>query len=443
MGEKKVKMPEKGIPRDQVLKELDGLHKNDADWKKGRTWSLVYYAGDEHADFLKAAYANYMSENGLSPVAFPSLKKFEAEVVSMTADMLGGDDKVAGTMTGGGTESILMAVKTYRDRAREKKPDIKVPEMVLPDSAHPAFEKAAHYFDVKSARIPVGPDFRADTAAMKAAINENTILLVGSAPCYPHGVVDPIPDLAAIALESGLPLHVDSCLGGYLLPFVKRLGYPVPDYDFRVKGVTSISADAHKYGYAAKGASVVLYRNSDLRRYQFCIFTDWSGGIYGSPSMAGSRPGGSIAAAWATLRAFGQDGYMNNAERIMKTTTALIEGINGIPGLRVLGKPAMSVFAFASDEVDAYAVADAMEAREWHMDRQADPLSLHLMVSLAHENVVDDFLKDLRESVEFVRANPKEASKGAAAMYGMMATLPDRGMVKDFVFEFLDSLYTV
>lgn len=443
MGEQKVKIPEKGIPRDEVLKELDGLHEKDADWKNGRTWSLVYYAGEEHSDFLKAAYSKYMSENGLSPLAFPSLRKFEAEVTAMTADMLGGDDKVAGTMTGGGTESIMMAVKAYRQWARAKKPHVKTPEMVIPASAHPAFEKASHYFDVKSVRVPVRGDFKADPEAMFARVNENTIMLAGSAPGYPQGVVDPIVEIAAIAKEKGLPMHVDSCLGGYLLPYVKRLGCPVPDYDFRVPGVTSISADVHKYGFAGKGASVILYRNANWRRWQFYVYSDWSGGIYGSPSMAGTRPGGGLAAAWATLRAFGQDGYLKNAEQIMKTTKKLMDGVNAIPGLRVLGKPEMSVFAFASDEVDIYAVGDALEARGWHMDRQPEPLALHLMVALVHEKVADDFLMDLRESVDYVRANPSEASKGAAAMYGMMATLPDRGMVKEFILEFLDSLYTV
>lgn len=445
MADKKVKLPAEGVSRKDILSMMDAMREKDADWHEGRTWSLVYHAGDEHTGFLKEAYAKFFSENGLNPMAFPSLKRFEAEVLSMAAHMLHGDAAVAGTMTSGGTESILMAVKTYRQWARATKKHIKEPEMILPLSVHPAFEKAAHYFDVKAVHIPVRDDFRADVDAARAAINENTILMVGSAPSYPQGVVDPIPELAAVAQEHGLGFHVDSCLGGFLLPFVKKLGYPIPDFDFSVPGVTSMSADIHKYGFAAKGASVVIYKSEKLRKHQFFVYADWPGGLYASPSMAGTRPGGSIAAAWAAMNAMGESGYLDNARRIMKTTEALQKGVGAIPGLTVLGKPDMSVFAFTSTEkaVDTYAVADALEARGWHMDRQHNPVCLHLMVSLSHEKIVDEFLGDLTASVEYVRANPSAATSGTAPMYGMMATLPDRGSVKEFALQFMDGLYNV
>ncbi len=442
MAEKKVKIPENGINREEILRELEDIHKGDANWKEGRTWSLVYYAGEEHNEFLKKVYNTFFSENGLNPMAFPSLKRFEAEVLSMSADMLGGDDRVVGAMTTGGTESILMAVKTYREWGKAKK-KIEKPEMVLPISAHPAFEKAAHYFSVKPVHYAVGEDYRADVAAARECINENTVLLVGSAPSYPHGVVDPIPELAALALEKEIGMHVDSCLGGYLLPFVKKLGYPIPDYDFRAPGVTSISADVHKYGFAAKGASVVLYKNAALRRHQFFVYPDWPGGLYGSPSMTGTRPGGSIAAAWAALRAFGVDGYMKNAEKIMNITIKLRDGVAAVPGVKIIGKPDMSVFAFTTDEVDVFAVADELEKRGWHIDRQQSPNCLHVMVTLAHEHISDQFVSDLKSSVEYLKENPTAAKQGSAPMYGMMATIPDRGMVKEFALEFLDSLYTV
>jgi glutamate/tyrosine decarboxylase-like PLP-dependent enzyme len=434
-------MPSRGVPRDEILREMDELHTGDANWKAGRTWSLVYYAGEEHLEFLKAAYTKFFSENGLSPVAFPSLKKFESEVVSMTAGMLGDTGEVAGSMTTGGTESILMAIKTHRQWFRDTHPEITRPEMILPESSHPAFVKAAHYFDVVPVRIPLRDDFRADVAATRQAINKNTIMLVGSAPSYPYGVVDPIADLSEVALEHSIGLHVDSCLGGFLLPFMKKLGYPVPDFDFSVPGVTSISADLHKYGFSAKGASTVLYRNLQLRRYQFFTFTDWCGGVYASPTMTGTRPAGAIAAAWATLMAIGEDGYMRNAERIMNTTKSLIDGINAIPGLHVLGKPDMSVFAFTSDEVNMFAVGDVMQERGWHLDRQQNPNALHIMVTMAHENVVDEFLAELAQAVERVRANPDADSEGMAPIYGMMATMPDRGMVKNFVLEAMDDMF--
>jgi sphinganine-1-phosphate aldolase len=441
MSRERVQLPAKGIPRDQVLATMDEARKDDANWKDGRTWSLVYYAGEEHTNFLKAAYTKFFSENGLSPMAFPSIKKFEKEVVSMTAEMLGGDEEVVGTMTSCGTESILMAVKTHRDWFRSTHPEITRPEMVLPATAHPAFEKAAHYFDVISVRVPVRDDFRADVEAMRSAINKNTIMMVGSAPQYPHGKVDPIAELAAVASEKKIGLHVDSCLGGFLLPFAKKLGYPIPDFDFSVPGVTSISADVHKYGFAAKGASTVLYRNAEIRRHQFFVYADWCGGLYASPTMAGTRPAGSIAAAWAAMKAIGEDGYLRNAKQIMETAKTLMKGINAIPGLYILGKPDMSVYSFASDEIDVFALGDAMDARGWHLDRQQKPSSLHMMVTVAHGQVVDHFLSDLKKSVEDVRANPSAVTEGSAPMYGMMATVPDRGMVRDFVLETMDGIF--
>jgi len=441
MSASDVRLPEKGIPREEVLKQMEALHEGDANWKDGRTWSLVYHAGDEHSNFLKAAYTQFFSENGLSPLAFPSLQKFEQEVISMTAKMLGGDDEVTGSMTCGGTESILMAVKAHRHWFRADRPEIKEPEMVLPETAHPAFEKAAHYFDVKSVRIPANDDFLADVKAMEQAINDNTIMMVGSAIQYPQGIVDPITELAEVASKHKIGMHVDACLGGFLLPFVKKLGYPIPDFDFSVPGVTSMSADVHKYGFAAKGASTVMYRNTELRRHQFFVYADWCGGIYASPTMTGTRPAGSIAAAWAAMKAMGEDGYLRNAEQIMNTTKALIDGVNATPGLYVLGKPDMSVFAFASDEVDMFAVADAMEERGWHMDRQPAPPALHIMVALTHAKVVNQFLSDLNESVQYVRENPSASSEGSAPMYGMMATAPDRGMIRDFILETMDGIF--
>lgn len=439
-----MQIPEHGIARQQILNDMQALRIDDADWQSGHTWSLVYKASEEHTQFLKEAYGTLFSENGLNPIAFPSLRQFEAEVVRMTATMLNGDAAVAGTMTSGGTESLLMAVKTYRDWGRATK-GIEHPNMVLPRTAHAAFGKAAHYFGVEPIWVDIAPDLRADVAAMQAAVTRDTVLVVGSAPSYPHGMIDPIVELAAVAMERGIGMHVDACLGGFLLPWVERLGYPIPPFDFRVAGVTSMSADVHKYGYAAKGASTVLYRTAGLRRYQFHVTTGWPGGIYASPSMAGTRPGGAIAAAWAALRAMGQDGYLTIAQEIMSAAHRLIDGVSAIDGVRVLGTPPASVFAFESDsaDVDIYAVGDALEARGWHMDRQIAPASLHVMVtSPAHGEVADEFLADLSASVEYVRRNPAASQQGQAALYGMMTTLPDPTMVDEVVLQMLDGLYS-
>ena len=432
-----MQFPEKGTSHEEITSHLNDAIARDADWRGGKIFSLVYFAGDEVAEVLKEAYTTAFYTNGLGPAAFKSLKKFESEVISMTADLLHYPE-AAGNMTSGGTESILMAVKTARDWARAEK-GVTDPQVVVPITAHPAFDKAAHYLDVEIVHTPLRDDLRADVEAMRRAITENTVLLAGSAPCYPFGVIDPISDIAALAAERGLLCHVDACLGAYLLPFAARLGHSVPPWDFRVPGVTSISADLHKDGYSARGASVVLYRDRELRRHQFFAVSDWPGGLYGSPTLAGSRPGGAIAAAWAVLNFLGVEGYTRLARVIMETTAALIEGVNGISQLQVLGDPDMSVFAFASDSLDIYAVAEALDDTGWHPDRQQLPPSLHCMVTPVHEKIVQPFLSDLRRAARDV-AESGAASTGRAATYGMLDKMPDRGAVRNVVLDSIDRL---
>ncbi|MCH7836655.1 MAG: aspartate aminotransferase family protein [Chloroflexi bacterium] len=431
-----MKLPTAGKPHDELLAEMRALQDGDADWHSGKIWSLVYFAGDDVAEVLKEAYTTFLYTNGLSVAAFRSLQKLESEVIAMTAELLGGSEAV-GNMTSGGTESILMAIKTARDMARARRPDLSEPEMVLPVTAHPAFEKGAHYFSVKPVHIPVDEEFRADVEAARAAITDNTVLIVGSAPCYPYGTVDPIPELAALARERGIGCHVDACVGGFLLPFLRRLGYEVPPWDFGVPGVTSISADLHKYGYAARGSSTVMYRSKEVRRHQFFSYADWPGGLYGSPTMAGSRPGGAIAAAWAVMNYLGEEGYLRLARTVMDTAQKLKDGINAIPGLQVMGKPDASIFSFASDSVDIYAVADAMDSRGWHLDRQQMPPKLHLVVTPAHKEIAGQFLADLEDSTQSA-ATEGPTPGDRAAMYGMLGSLPDRGAVEKVIQDFLD-----
>lgn len=432
-------LPKSKRTKDEVLAELRGLRSEDARWKEGRTFSLVYYVDDEHSRLLKEAYGEFMAENGLSPLAFPSLRRMESEVISMAAGLFHGDDGVAGTMTTGGTESIMMAVKAARDWARKEK-GIARPELIAPLTVHPAFEKAAHYFDVEIRHAASGPDFRVDVREVERLITPSTALIVGSAPPYPHGVVDPISELAALAQSRGLLCHVDACLGGFFLPFARQLGRDIPPFDFEVPGVTSLSADLHKYGYAAKGASVVLYRNSELRRHQFFTYSGWPGGLYLSPSMTGTRPGGAIAAAWAVMHYLGEEGYLDHARRILATTDKLRAGINAIPGLRVLGAPHAGVFAFASDSLNVYELGDAMEARGWKLDRQQNPPALHCMITPAHERVADTLLEDLRECASKLAAG-EPAPEGSAAMYGMVGAIPERQQVEGFLLDFLDGVF--
>jgi glutamate/tyrosine decarboxylase-like PLP-dependent enzyme len=437
-----MKFPKTGMPRNQLTQRMEAMAQKDGDWKTGKTWSLVYYAGEEPLAVVKEAYNRFFSENGLNPMTFPSLRRFEQEVLAMAADLFHGDAEVAGAMTSGGSESILMAVKTARDWARANKPEVKSPEMLLPLSAHPAFEKAAHYFDVKAVHIPLAADFRADVDAARKLINPNTILVVGSAPAYPHGVMDPIPLLAALATEHKILCHVDACVGGYFLPFAEKLGRNIPPWDFRVPGVTSISADLHKYGFAAKGASTVLYKNRDLRRFQYFTYGDWPGGLYGSPSMTGTRPGGAIAAAWAALNYFGEEGYKKIADGVLKTTQVIHDGIRSIPGMRLMGEPVMGVFAFTSDDVDVYNLSDVMEAKGWKLDRQQRPPCLHMMVTPAHQEAAPRFIADLKAAVDGL-AKGTVTPEGSSAMYGMLGAMEEREGIGNIILDFMDGMDTL
>lgn len=446
----KLTLPSSGLPRREVLDKMVELKQADARWHEGRTFSLVYHQSDEHTAFLKQAFELFFSENALNPAAFSSLRRFENEVVAMVAGLLHGDAATTGTMSSGGTESIFLAIKTYRDRSRALHPEITRPEVILPITAHPAFDKAAQCLDVKLVPVPTDADFRVDLAAVRAALGPQTILLVGSAPAYPQGVIDPIVELAALAQERGIGMHVDACLGGFLLPFLDEIGHKVPPFDFAVPGVTSMSADLHKYGFTAKGASTILYRDAELRKYQFTVRSDWPGGLWGSTTLAGTRPGGPIACAWATLLAMGRDGYVRSARTIMETTRQLQEGIANIPGLRILGAPEMSVFSFGSSQgqgqddanfVNIFAVADAMEARGWHIDRQHRPNAMHLMITPAHASIVEPYLADLRSCVESVRQNPSLAEQGSAAAYGLITSIPEQGMAKELILQHMSELY--
>ena len=436
-------IPTKGIAHEELLETMRAYRDGDADWEAGRTWSLVYYAGEEHYDFIKKAYTLFFSENGLNPMAFRSLKRMEAEVVRMSADMLHGDDQVVGTMTSGGTESILMAVKAARERASVLKRLPIRPEIVAPQTIHPAFAKAAHYFGAKMRYVEVDDDFRVRVDALEQAVGPKTMLIAASAPQYPHGMIDPIEEIAAIAKDRGVPFHVDACFGGFILPWIEKLGHSLPLFDFRVDGVTSMSADCHKYGFAAKGASVVLYRDMSYLRHQFFVDTEFPGGIYASPSMAGSRPGGAIAAAWASMKALGESGYMKLAEEAMDAVKRLKEHLADIDELEILGSEHATIVTFASrdDDVDIYAMADQMQDRGWALDRQHKPASLHCTVNANNGAVIDDFAADLRDAVARVRANPELASEGDAAMYGMMAKIPVRSAVKMSVRKVMERLY--
>jgi len=404
-------IPEHGRSKDEILQLLASFKQRDLAWQSGRVLAYTYDPGKEADDVTKASYLMYLSENALDPTAYPSLVKLETDVVRMLINLVRGDDQVVGNLTSGGTESILLAIKTARDHARATKPHIKHPEFIVPRTAHSAFHKAAAYFDVKLVVAPFDPvTYRADVNAMRGLINENTILLVGSAPGYAHGVIDPIEDIAALAQEKGLLCHVDGCVGGIHLSFMRRMGYNLPAFDFSVPGVTSMSADMHKYGYSAKGASVVMYRNKSLRRHQ--IFACAASTTYAliNPTILSTKSGGPMAAAWAMLNYQGESGYRAIVQSVMDTTKRMIAGIREIPGLRVLGEPHMCMYSIASDDFNIYELADAMKDRNWYLQPQfsigGSPPNLHITVNLNSAAIVEPFLSDLRESVAEVKANP-------------------------------------
>jgi sphinganine-1-phosphate aldolase len=438
-------LPAQGLPRDEIIDLLGRLRQAEADhWEAGRASGAVYNGDQAHIDFVTRAYALHSQSNPLHPDIWPSASKFEAEIVAMTARMLHAEpgSDVCGTVTSGGTESILIAMKAYRDWARTEK-GIEKPEILAPSTAHAAFDKAAHYFGMSIRRLPVGKDFRADVEATRAAINPNTVVLVGSSPPYPHGIVDPIAELSELAAEAGLGFHTDGCLGGFLLPWIEKLGYPVPAFDFRLPGVTSISADTHKYGYAPKGTSVVLYRSHNLRRYQYFGVTDWPGGLYCTPTMAGSRPGGLSAACWASMLAMGENGYLEAARRIMDTAVWIRQQLDTIGELRILGDP-LFLLAFASDELDIYQLLEAMTRRGWGLNGLHLPPAAHLCLTLRHTlpGVREQFVSDLREVISWVKANPR-APSGVGPVYGMAAMPEMRGMVNEVLNWYMDTQYRV
>jgi glutamate/tyrosine decarboxylase-like PLP-dependent enzyme len=374
---------------------------------------------------------------------WPSATKYEAEIVSMVAHLLGADataDEICGTVSSGGTESILLAMKAYRDWARDRK-GITQPEMIMPVTAHAAFEKAAEFFNIKPIRIPVDQNYRADVAAARRALTRNTTVIVGSAPSFPHGMIDPIGELSEIARQHHVGFHTDACLGGFILPFAEKLGYNIPSFDFRLAGVTSLSVDTHKYGYAAKGTSVVLYRGRELRHYQYYTAADWPGGLYFSPTFAGSRPGALSAACWAALIVMGEQGYLDATKKILETAAQIRKGIEAIPDLRVLGDPLWAI-AFTSDALDIYRIMDFMAKYQWSLNGLHKPSALHLCVTLRHTQpgVADRFLADLQAAVDHVKTQPA-AHGGLAPIYGMAATVPFRGMVSELLKHYIDLLY--
>lgn len=402
-------LAEQGAPVDDVLAALAELRAADLPTHGGRTWAYVYDSGLAELDGLAHRAAEAVTGlNGLDPTVFPSLLAMENEVVAAAAALLGGGPATVGTVTSGGTESILLAVKA----ARDGRPDVGRPQLVAPVTAHAAFAKGAQYFGVELVPVAVDPvTFRPDPADVAAVITERTVLVVASAPSYAHGVIDPVADIAAIAAERGVRCHVDACIGGWVLPFWRRLGVDVPAFDLSVPGVTSLSVDLHKYAYAPKGTSVLLHRDAEQRRSQYFAFADWPGYSMINATMQSTKSAAPLAAAWAVLRHLGDEGYRRLAEQTLGATEELIAGVAAVDGLSVLGPPQASLVAFGADPSgpDLFVLADELTARGWYVQPQFAlgdlPVNLHLTVTAASAPKIEPFLADLRDAVTAARAH--------------------------------------
>ncbi|KAK6293411.1 hypothetical protein J4Q44_G00357370 [Coregonus suidteri] len=437
-------LPEQGLTQVEVLDRIREYQTlNEVDWEKGRVSGAVYWGDQTLTKLLVKVYGDFAWSNPLHPDLFPGVRKMEAEIVRMACTLFNGGPNSCGTVTSGGTESILMACKAYRDMAYER--GVKHPEIIAPVSVHAAFDKAANYFGMKLVHIPLDKKtLKVDVQAMRRAINKNTAMLVCSAPQFPHGIIDPIEEVGKLAVKYNLPLHVDACLGGFLIVFMAKANYPLAPFDFRVKGVTSISADTHKYGFAPKGSSVILYSDKKYRHYQYFVAPDWQGGIYASPSVAGSRPGGIIAACWATMMYMGEDGYIKTTKKIIDTARTIKTEIRKIDGVFVFGDPEVSVVAIGSDVFDIFRLSNALTSKGWNLNTLQYPSSIHICCTVLHTQggVAKQFISEVKEQVALILKNPNEKTTGMGAIYGMAQSIPDRSMVTEISCGFLDCLYS-
>jgi len=439
-------LPVDGWDREQVLRKMGDLSKNESErWKNGFVSGSVYHGGSDLLDIQAEAMKMYAVSNPLHADMWPSLTKYEAEIIAMTASLLnGGDESVCGSVTSGGTESIFMAVKAHRTWAKQTK-NITEPEILAPVNAHAAIDKACEVLGIKLIHIPIDESTsRVNADELRKRMSRDVIMIYSSAPSFPHGIIDPVEELSDIAREWGCGLHVDCCLGGFILPFLKSLGpnYALKEkFDFELSGVTSMSVDTHKYGYTAKGTSVVLYRNKEMRHHQFFAYPQWTGGLYITPTMAGSRNGSIIAAAWATMMHTGMTGYLDATKKIIDATREIRKGIEKIDELFVFGNPEAMVVAFGSKTIDVYRIGQSMNKKKWSLNMLQRPASAHICVTLPVSNNVSRFLQDLKDSIVELQ-DQKGKPAGSAPVYGVAAALPD-GPLVDVLNTFLDVVYKV
>uniref|UniRef100_A0A0N4ZSM4 sphinganine-1-phosphate aldolase n=1 Tax=Parastrongyloides trichosuri TaxID=131310 RepID=A0A0N4ZSM4_PARTI len=444
--EKKIfikEIPTKSMSYDEILTLANEyVEMSKFDVKGGKVSGTVYTdQSEEHLKLLSAIFYKYAFSNPLHPDVFPGVRKMEAEVVRMVLNLYHGDSETTGCMSSGGTESIILACFAYKNLAISK--GIENPVIVCPSTAHAAFDKAADLFGIRIRHVAVDKNQRVDIKAYKKAICNQTCMLVGSVPNFPSGTADNIVEIAELGLKYNIPVHVDACLGGMLIPFMEDAGYTLPLFDFRVPGVTSISCDLHKYGYAPKGSSVIMYKSSEYLHKQYFTVTDWSGGIYATPTIAGSRCGSSIAVAWATLLFIGKEEYVKRTRKIIESCKSIIEKVTKLNiGIDIFGDSNVSVVAFSSKNFNIYAISDVLNKKGWNLNALQNPDAIHfcLTYNQASDNVVNAFVSDLKEAVEEVNSDPNKGNKSkSAAIYGMAAQVPDKSLINEVTQIYLDA----
>lgn len=435
-------LPNRGLSETSIYEHLSSLAEvPHSEWEKGKVSGAVYHGGQDLIDIQSHAFHKFCVANQLHPDVFPGVRRMEAEVVSMVLKLFNAPETGVGGTSSGGTESLLLAclaAKTFG--ARQK--GITSPEMIIPVTAHAGFDKASYYLGIKLHHVPLGADYKVDVRAMERLINKNTVLLAGSAPNFPHGIIDDIEAIGSLGVKYDIPVHVDCCLGSFIVTYMSKAGFELPPFDFRVPGVTSISCDTHKYGFAPKGSSIIMYRNAKLREAQYYVNTDWVGGIYGSPTFAGSRPGALIVGCWATLLKMGDDGYTQSCKDIVTAARELKTEIGRIEELQVIGDPLTSVISFKSNVVDIYELSDLLGEKGWHLSTLQKPAALHLAVTRLSVPVIQELVQDLKECVNELKKLGKKTKAGeTAALYGVAGSISTTGVVDRLVVGFLDTLY--
>lgn len=437
-------LPSKGLSDDEIFAEFDKYdelkHNN---WEEGMVSGAVYHGGKDLCHLQSLAYEKYCVSNQLHPDLFPALRKMDSEVVAMCLDLFNAPETGAGTLTSGGTESLLLACLSARAHGRKR--GITQPEIVAPVTIHAGIDKACYYFGIKLHKVPLDSNYRGDISHFKRLINANTVLLVGSAPNFPHGIIDDIESLSELALRYSIPLHVDCCLGLFIVSFMERSGLAkdgFPKFDFRLPGVTSISCDTHKYGFAPKGSSIIMYRTKELRACQYYVTTDWVGGLYGSPTLSGLRPGALMAGCWATMVRIGKDGYKNACREIVGAAQQFRAKLKDIPDLQVIGDPLLSVISFKSDSINIYDLSDMLSKKGWHLNALQNPPALHVAFTVLSAPKVDVLIEDLKNAVDVLKKEGKGASKGdTAQLYGTAGSISTNGVADKLVEVFIDTLY--